>query len=345
MADGLQVNGLTRSFGKHQILSDLSFTVPKGEIFALLGLSGCGKSTTLNLIAGLDRPDAGEILLDGEVVCSKAKWTPPHQRKLGMVFQEQMLWPHMSVQDHLTFVLRAQNFPASKQADRIGRQLEAVRLTGRNDARPSELSGGERQRLSIARALVAEPSVLLLDEPCANLDAPLKKDFLELLARLNAEQQFTTVYVTHDPAEASYLAAQIGILDQGQLIQCSTAMTIHEKPNALAVARLVAKGVEFSGIVSEDGRIKTSLGPVEAEILQGTPTSGMEATLFVRDEDLMLDAEGNQESTVTRVHYQDGGYLALLEQENVSVCMKIGESIKVGSTVKWRWARKPWCFV
>jgi len=200
---------LTKRFGPIQALQGLSLRVEAGEWLALSGPSGSGKTTLLRLIAGLDRPDSGVIRLGDRVVSGPCAFVPPQKRRLGMVFQDLALWPHLSVRGHLDFVLRGRGLTCSQRRQRADDMLDVVRLQDRASAYPHQLSGGQKQRVAIARALVTEPEILLLDEPLANLDPDLRARMVDELARLRARFKITALYVTHDICEAEQLADRV----------------------------------------------------------------------------------------------------------------------------------------
>src|SRR6478609_3071145 len=215
----LRVEGLFTEYpnDKGEIVKaaqDVNFTVPQGKLFTLLGPSGCGKTTTLRSIAGLERPRVGEIVIGGDVVYSSARsvFIPPNQRGLGMVFQSYAIWPHMTVFENAAFPLRVgrKRFSRSELDERVTRVLKTVDLQDMAQREATKLSGGQQQRLALARALVMEPQLLLLDEPLSNLDAKLRERMRFELKRLQRELGITTVYVTHDQGEALALSDTIG---------------------------------------------------------------------------------------------------------------------------------------
>ncbi|MCZ7646718.1 MAG: ABC transporter ATP-binding protein [Planctomycetota bacterium] len=332
MAERLRVAGLERRYGSREILRGVGFEVADGEVLALLGPSGSGKTTILNAVAGLDRPDAGEIALDGTTVCGPRVWLPPERRGIGFVFQGQMLWPHMTVAQHLGFVLRAQGVTSGERSERLAAQLLDVQLAGRDGAYPAQLSGGERQRLAIARALAARPKLLLLDEPCANLDAPLKLELLALLSRLRARQGFAALYVTHDAAEAFELATRIAILDGGRLIQHGTPRDLLERPASAAVARLLGRGALLDGTLQAPGRAATPLGDLEVEGPAGA-AAGARVQVYLREDELRVEAGGPLSATVQRAYHDGAGWVAVLDANGVFVRARASEPPTEGAKV------------
>ncbi|MGH9837595.1 MAG: ABC transporter ATP-binding protein [Blastocatellia bacterium] len=216
----LHLVAVTRRFGNRAVVDRASLFVAEGEVMALLGPSGSGKTTLLRLIAGLEAPDAGEISIGGERVAADGRnLTPPHRRGVGFVFQDLALWPHLSVAGNLNFVLSAAGAPKRERADRINETLRLVRMDRFAASYPHQLSGGEQQRVAIARAVVGRPRLLLLDEPMAHLDSELKDELLREFAALQHSLGVTTVYITHDRAEAQAIAHRIATMQSGAIEQ------------------------------------------------------------------------------------------------------------------------------
>ena len=209
---------VTKRYGRRSVVDGVSLDVAEGEIIALLGASGCGKTTLLRLIAGLETPDAGEIWIAGECVAASGRNIfPPRARSLGFVFQDLALWSHLTVAGNLDFVLASVGVPKQARKVRIEEALRMVRIELFADAYPHRMSGGEQQRAAIARALVARPRLLLLDEPMSSLDAELKSGLLSELAGLQEQLRISTVYVTHDHAEARALAHHVAMMRAGRI--------------------------------------------------------------------------------------------------------------------------------
>lgn len=222
----LRLIGVSKSLGKRKIVDRVSLEVAEGESVALLGSSGCGKTTTLRLIAGLETPDSGEIHLAGEgVAVTGRNLVAPHKREIGFVFQDLALWPHLTVAGNLRFVLASLGVPKREHAERIAEMLRLVRVEAFAESYPGTLSGGEQQRVAIARALVGRPRLLLLDEPMSSLDTELKTDLLAELAVLQQQLRVTTLYVTHDHAEACALAHRIIWMRDGRVEQIEAVGT------------------------------------------------------------------------------------------------------------------------
>ena len=238
----LTVEAATRRFGPKLALDGVSLRVEDGAFLALLGPSGCGKSTLLRAVAGFERLDGGTIRLGDEIVSGPGTHVPTERRRLGMVFQSYALWPHMSVAGNVAFALEVQGLPAAERRSRVARALDTVGLTDLADRRPAALSGGQRQRVALARTLAAEPRVVLLDEPLANLDANLRETMQEEFQRFHRESGATMVFVTHDQAEALALADRVAVLMDGRLMQVDAPAALYERPADAEVARFIGRG-------------------------------------------------------------------------------------------------------
>jgi len=276
---------------------DVSFEVPEGKLFTLLGPSGCGKTTTLRSIAGLERPRSGEISVGDRVVYSGSRgiFVAPNRRGFGMVFQSYAIWPHMNVFQNAAFPLEVGDKRLSRREirDRVLRVLTAVQLEGLAEREATKLSGGQQQRLALARALVMEPQLLLLDEPLSNLDAKLRELMRFELKRLQRELGITTVYVTHDQSEALALSHSIAVMNEGRIQQVGAPRDIYERPCSRFVADFVGTTNFLDGTVLGRGaeaglhRVRTEVG--DMEILSGEELrDGDRVVLSVRPEDVDL---------------------------------------------------------
>jgi len=276
------LSGLTKSFGATRALQDVSMTIPDGAFVVLLGPTGAGKTTTLRLIAGLDRPDAGDIAIAGRSVRDDM----PAQRDVAMVFQQYSLYPHLTVRDNLAFPLRSPvlNWPEAEITSKVNEVASVLRIAHKLDNKATMLSGGEMQRVSIGRALVRNPRIYLMDEPLSSLDAKLRADLRIELKRIHAELGATFLYVTHDQIEAMTMATHVGVLDQGKLVQFGTPREIYENPVSAYVA-------------SRLGQPRINLLPADAF---GSAPAGA-AQIGLRPEHVAL-GEG-QPATVRRVEH------------------------------------------
>src|SRR5215207_5566464 len=220
------VRNASRHFGDFTALDDVSVEIPSGSLTALLGPSGSGKSTLLRVVAGLERPDAGSVELDGR----DATGLPPQRRGVGFVFQHYAAFKHMTVRENVAFGLKVRKRPRAEVKKRVDELLELVQIAGWADNYPAQLSGGQRQRMALARALAVEPKVLLLDEPFGALDARVRKDLRAWLRRLHDEMHVTTIFVTHDQEEAMDIADQIVLMNRGRIEQVGQPRELYEDP-------------------------------------------------------------------------------------------------------------------
>jgi ABC-type Fe3+/spermidine/putrescine transport system ATPase subunit len=238
-------------------IRNVSLSIPEGQVTALLGPSGAGKTTTMRLIAGLLAPDSGDIRLDGRSIIG----LPPERRGVVLVFQNALLFPHMSLAENVGFGLRMRGQPRDKTARRVAEMLDLVQLTGLGDRRPHELSGGQMQRGALARALVLNPRLLLLDEPLSNLDAALREEMRDLIRGLQRATGVTLLLVTHDQTEAVALGDRIALMMEGRLVQEAPPDEIFQRPGSIATARFLG-GANFLPGRAESGRFYSDLGPL-----------------------------------------------------------------------------------
>jgi len=240
---GIRIEGVTKRYGAVAAVKDLTLAVADREFVTLLGPSGCGKTTLLRLLAGFIRPDAGTIRVGNAVLSSPGAVVPPERRGMGMVFQNYAVWPHKTVYDNVAFGLEVRRVSAAETRTRMSRVLELVNLGGLERRYPNELSGGQQQRVALARSLVVEPAILLLDEPLSNLDAKLRERMRWELKDLQRRTGITFVYVTHDQAEAMALSDRIAVMHEGALMQYGTPREVYARP----ASRIVA---DFMGLVN-----------------------------------------------------------------------------------------------
>jgi iron(III) transport system ATP-binding protein len=251
---GLTVDRVTKLFGAHAALDDVSLEVRDGEFMAILGASGCGKTTLLRLVAGFDKLDRGRIAIGDTVVSTPGHRVPPESRHVGIVFQSYALWPHMTVAENVAYGLTVAGVKEPERSRRVKDALSVVELERFADRRPALLSGGQRQRVALARCFVTEPSLVLLDEPLANLDVHLRAAMEEEFARFHERTGTTMIYVTHDQSEAMALADRMAVMDHGRLLQVDTPMQLYREPRDEAVARFISDGMVLPvKVVSVDG--------------------------------------------------------------------------------------------
>ena len=234
----IEIRNLLKRFKNVVAVNNIDLDVIEGEILTLLGPSGCGKTTTLRCIAGLEKPEEGDIVIDGKPMLSDG-FVPPSKRGIGMVFQNYAVWPHMKVFGNIAYGLKLQGIPRRSIRERARQALGLVGLTGLEERYPAQLSGGQQQRVALARALVRNPKVLLLDEPLSNLDAKLREKMRFEIKSLVKRMGITSVYVTHDQAEAMVISDRIAIMDSGNVVQIGTPHEIYEKPANRFVADFI----------------------------------------------------------------------------------------------------------
>lgn len=275
---------------------NVSFEVPAGKLFTLLGPSGCGKTTTLRSIAGLERPTSGEICVDGTPVYSSTRnvFIAPNHRNFGMVFQSYAIWPHMNVFENAAFPLRVKKDaePAAVIKAKVERVLAAVQLEHLAGREATRLSGGQQQRLALARALVMEPPLLLLDEPLSNLDAKLRERMRFELKRIQRELNLTTVYVTHDQSEALALSHEIAVMNEGRIVQTGTPREIYQAPQTRFVADFIGTTNLLEGrIVSAQSGGQTIADTPVGRLVVGTSkplVPGDTVSVSIRPEDILI---------------------------------------------------------
>jgi iron(III) transport system ATP-binding protein len=259
----VRLQGLTKRFGPDvAAVRDLTLEVRHGELVSLLGPSGCGKTTTLRLVAGFLEPDAGEIWVGERRLSGPGQAVPPERRGMSMIFQSYAVWPHRTVAENVAYGLKFRDVPRAEVPKRVRDGLARVRLDGYADRYPGELSGGQQQRVALARALVVEPAILLLDEPLSNLDANLREEMRFEIRRLHEDLHITTLYVTHDQAEAMVTSDRIAVMREGRLEQLGTARDVYERPATAFVAGFVGRTNLLRGRVEADGRVRLDGGPL-----------------------------------------------------------------------------------
>ncbi|HSN20490.1 MAG TPA: ABC transporter ATP-binding protein [Usitatibacter sp.] len=321
----IAARGLTKRFGKLEVVSRASFDIEEGELFTLLGPSGCGKTTLLRLIAGFYAPDEGEIRFDDRMVNA----VPPHERGIGMVFQNYALWPHMTVFDNVAYGLRLQKLPAEEIRKRVAGVLDKVKLAALGERYPGQLSGGQQQRVALARALVLNPRILLLDEPLSNLDAKIRIQVRAEIRKLQKELGITTVYVTHDQEEALTLSDRILVLNKGAILQVGPPKALYERPANRFVADFIGINNLVEGTVkSADaaaGRlvVATPLGDIAAVFDERFPAGGR-CILAIRPENIEVDGAPVPDGNVLRGRITFAAYLGHTLRYDVELAPGVG---------------------
>jgi len=280
--------------GVSRIVDDLHLDVRRGEFLTLLGPSGSGKTTTLMMLAGFETPTAGEILFEGRPLSR----VPPHRRNIGMVFQNYALFPHMSIAENIAFPLSVRGVPAGDLAERVQRALAMVQLGGFGGRKPAELSGGQQQRVAVARALVFEPKLILMDEPLGALDKQLREQMQLELRRLHRQLGVTMVYVTHDQSEALTLSDRIAVFHRGRIQQLDTPARMYESPTNAFVARFIGENNRLDGTLDTDGpgRCRVRLEPggeTVSGVLVEPVARGAAVCVSLRPERVQIRAAGH----------------------------------------------------
>lgn len=276
-AVGVTLEGINLSFCKTHVLKGIDLKIDPGEFFAFLGPSGCGKTTLLRLIAGFESAQSGRVIIGDREVSH----LPPWRRNLGMVFQSYALWPHMTVRKNVAFGLEERHVPRSRINEMVDRALDLVDLLNLADRRPSQLSGGQQQRVALARTIVIEPQVLLLDEPLSNLDAKLRVQMRRELRQLQRKLSLTTIFVTHDQEEANTTADRIAVINDGVVQQIGTPMMLYDHPTNLFVANFLGVANVIAGKLMEtNGELifKSTDETVSMPMTKGT--SGLGSIVF-----------------------------------------------------------------
>ncbi len=303
-------HNLYKTFDDHSVVQDVSLSVPPGEILVLLGPSGCGKTTTLRLIAGFEQLDDGRIEINNQLVADGSRHVPPEKRRIGIVFQDYAIFPHLSLAQNIGFGLKR------GQSERVEEMLAFVGLSGFGERMPHQLSGGQQQRVALARALAPEPVVLLLDEPFSNLDAALRVEMRQEVRRLLKASGTTAVFVTHDQEEALFMGDQVGVMNAGRLEQVGTPEAIFHQPRTRFVAEFLGQTDFLPGEVTDHG-VQTPLGtlPQTLPLANGTAVE-----VAVRPDDLLLEPD-------------DGGNGRIVSRQFVGIAFVYGVHLDDGTLV------------
>ncbi len=318
----VEVRGVSKAFGEVTAVDDVDLSVYPGELFAILGGSGCGKTTLLRMLAGFEQPTAGQILIDGIDVTT----APPYERPVNMMFQSYALFPHMTVEQNVAYGLKKDRVPTGEIRDRVAEMLKMVRIDGLARRKPDRLSGGERQRVALARALVKRPKVLLLDEPLAALDKKLREHTQFELMSLQYQLGTTFIVVTHDQEEAMTLASRIVVMNGGRFEQVGTPAEVYEYPANRFVADFIGNINLFEATVvgSSAGRARLACEPLGAEIeavCAQPPAAGARHWVATRPEKIFISKERPAESSrnVLRGVVLDLGYFGNLSVYRVQL--------------------------
>ena len=306
----LELDRVTKSYGRKRVLKDLSFLLEKGRIGCLLGPSGCGKTTALRTIAGFESADAGRIRINRQVVSSSNYRLPPEKRHIGMVFQDYALFPHLSVSDNIGFGLR--DMTQKQKCGRIEELLDVVGLSDAASCFPHELSGGQQQRVALARALAPRPDLLLMDEPFSNLDVTLRERLSMEVREILKKHGISALMVTHNQQEAFAMADVIGVLHQGNLEQWDTAYNLYHRPTSRTVADFIGEGVLLPGRVVGNDAVETGMG-----VLKGSFTypckNGCPANVLIRPEDIVHTNTSSLKAQILKTSFPCANILYTLQ--------------------------------
>jgi iron(III) transport system ATP-binding protein len=294
------LKGLTKTFGDAAAVDRLDLDIGDGEFVSLLGPSGCGKTTTLRLLAGFLQPDGGEIRVDEKLVSSPTVLIPPERRQMSMIFQSYAVWPHMTVFQNVAYGLKLKKLAGGEIAKKVERMLRLVRLDTLAGRYPGELSGGQQQRVALARALVVEPQTLLLDEPLSNLDANLREEMRFEIRRLHEEFRITTVYVTHDQAEAMVTSDRIAVMHQGRIVQLGAPEEIFDRPKTRFVAEFIGKTNILRGKLEDSRSVALGDGLKLGVTSSGAHARGNDVYVCIRPHNVTLTASAAEAEEARR---------------------------------------------
>ncbi|SFQ65619.1 iron(III) transport system ATP-binding protein [Roseivivax halotolerans] len=318
----ISLSDLRKSYDGRDAVAGVTVDIEAGEFFVVLGPSGCGKSTLLRLIAGLERPDGGEVKLDGNTVSAPGRHLPPEDRDVGVVFQSYALWPHMDVRDNVAFPIESAGRARNVARSEAETHLRTVALTEFAARKPAELSGGQRQRVALARCLAGGAKTILMDEPLANLDPHLRASMEEEIAAFHARAGATTIYITHDQREAMALATRVAVMGEGRFLQVATPEDLHDRPATAEVARFIGRSALLPGVYSGSGHARVAAHDIAVNAPEETALGPV--TLVIRPNDVRL-GEGPLRGRLDRVFYRGGMWEALVEVDG------LGEALPVSS--------------
>jgi iron(III) transport system ATP-binding protein len=336
----VELRNLTKRYGPLAVVDDVSLTIEHGKLVCLLGPSGCGKTTTLRLIAGFVEPTAGEIRVGDRLISSPAGTVPPERRNMSMIFQSYALWPHMTVAENIVYGLKIRKMDRDTIASKLDAILATTKLGELAQRYPGELSGGQQQRVALARALIVDPETLLLDEPLSNLDANLREEMRFEVRRLHDAYRYTTVYVTHDQAEAMTTADLICVMNAGKIEQAGSPEDIYDRPQSEFVARFIGSSNVIGGKALDESSI--DFAGVRLRCVGARAKAGAQTPVSIRPHDISISSaqppqgENVVPATVIRQVFLGGNRDYMVEARNgaqLRIVTPAQENIAQGSPV------------
>ncbi|MEA3303071.1 MAG: ABC transporter ATP-binding protein [Pseudomonadota bacterium] len=310
MSHLLEVEQLSVAYGSNTVVKDVALSLTSGEIGCLLGPSGCGKTTLLRAIAGFEPVQQGNILLGGNRVSSAGFTTPPERRRVGMVFQDFALFPHLTIAGNIGFGIR--HLKGSHGKQRIDELLTLIGLPDFHNRYPHELSGGQQQRIALARALAPKPQLLLMDEPFSSMDVELREELAREVRGILKSEQITAVLVTHDQHEAFAMADNIGVMQHGRLLQWDSGYDLYHRPCTPFVADFIGQGVLLNGEVIDNRHVRTELATLEGAIPDGCH-AGCPVLVLVRPDDIIHDDNSTRTAVIKERAFRGASYLYTLQ--------------------------------
>ena len=313
MPSAVDLNMISKAYSGKCVIDSLSFDLHKGDIGCLLGESGCGKTTVLRCIAGFESIQSGTIRIDGSLVSSPANRIPPENRRLGMVFQDYALFPHLTIRKNISFGLK--DIPNIKRNYRVSEMLDLVGLADDVGKYPHELSGGQQQRVALARALAPKPDLLLMDEPFSNLDVTLRERLCLDVRNILKELEISALLVTHNQNEAFAMADTIGVMRKGNIEQWDTAYNLYHRPKSQYVADFVGEGVLVKGQVTAEDEVNTQLGTLKGRFSYPC-RNGCPADVLIRPDDIIHDDSSPFKATILRKRFRGANILYTLQLQS-----------------------------
>jgi len=310
----LNVDNISVSYNTNEVVNSVSFSLEKGEIGCLLGPSGCGKTTILRAIAGFESITNGSIKLCNATVSDITSITPPEKRNIGMVFQDFALFPHLNIAQNIAFGLR--HLSKKDKTERVNQLLALINLKNFNKRYPHELSGGQQQRVALARGLAPKPDLILMDEPFSSMDTELREELAREVRIILKHENITAILVTHDQNEAFAMADNIGVINQGQLLQWDKGYKLYHEPKSIFVADFIGQGVLIDGEILESKEIKTSLARFEAKHLPINTANSSKVKVLVRPDDIVHDDDSPRKAKIISRVFRGANNLYSLEMED-----------------------------